>query len=63
MNNHGIIFMGMIFIFNSNYLPLNNVHSNYLPLNKVHSNYLRLNNVINKPSLKHYPKNISSIYK
>ena len=53
MKNHGIIFMGIIFIFNSNYLRLNNVHSNYL----------RVNNVINKPSLKHYPKNISSIYK
>ena len=50
MKHYDIIWMGMIFLFNnhSSIFKLNNkIH---FPLNK-------------KPSLKQYPKNISSTYK
>jgi hypothetical protein len=53
MNHYGIICMGMIFLFNN--------HSSIFKLNKKH--YVPLNKLNNKPSLKQYPKNISSTYK
>lgn len=56
MEHYGIVFMGIIFLFNnqSSILKLNK-HV-YSPVNNFYSS-------INKPSLKHYPKNISSTFK
>jgi hypothetical protein len=53
MKHYDIIWMGMIFLFNN--------HSSIFKLNN--KNHFFLNKLNNKPSLKQYPKNISSTYK
>jgi hypothetical protein len=53
MKHYGIIFMGIIFLFNNNSTIFKLNKNYYFPLNKLHS----------KPSLKQYPKIISSTYK